>query len=164
MKILSSIFFTILLISSYACGIELRSVGPVKKKATTNDLLSSHLNLVSFRHKILSENIANLNTPGYKADEVAMPTTLEELEVGSNKGHKKIALKITSQRHMPGHYSSNSKFASHKLKDPLEIKKNGNNVSLAQQVNKVSQNQTAYDTGLKISASTNSLISTILEK
>lgn len=163
MKILISLVLTILFTASSAWGIEMKAVGSAKKKATTNDLVRSHLNLVSFRHKVLSENLANLNTPGYKANEVAMPSTVEELAAGS-KGHKRITLKTTSARHLRGNHSSDSKYTAHKLQDPLEVKQNGNNVSLAQQVNKLSQNQTAYDTGLKISASTNSLISTILGK
>lgn len=164
MKTITLLIFFILSISNAAWAIELKAVGVTKKKATSQDLLRSHLDLVSFRHKILSENLANLNTPGYKANEVKMPSTIEELASGNNKGQKKIALKTTSKRHMTGRYSTDSNHVSHKLKDPLEVKQNGNNVSLAQQVNKLSQNQSAYDTGLKISASTNSLISTILGK
>ena len=165
MKTLAAIFLASLLAASSASGLELKTTGgAAKKKASTDDLLRSHLELVSFRHKVLSENVANLNTPGYKANEVAIPSSVEALAAGNNAGHKKIALKTTSKRHMLGRNSSNGRFVSHKLKDPLEIKQNGNNVSLSQQINKISQNQADYNTGLKVSASNNSLISTVLGK
>jgi flagellar basal-body rod protein FlgB len=135
-----------------------------KKAATTNDLIHSYLDIVSFRHKILSQNVANLNTPGYKADEVEIPKTIDGLADRQKLRRKSISLATTSNKHMGGRNQSISKFATQKLKDPFEIKPNGNNVSLAQQVTKISQNQTAYDTALKAYSSSNSLVSTVLGK
>jgi flagellar basal-body rod protein FlgB len=164
MKIFNTAFIFVLVFSNIAFGIELKPVSINNKKPTTKDLLQIHLELVSYRHKVLSDNIANLNTPGYEAKEVSMPTTLSDLAAAGNGGYKKIAMRLTSYKHISGHANADNKFSSHKLKDPLERKKNGNTVSLAQQINKISQNQSAYDTSLKISASSNSLISTVLGK
>ena len=57
------------------------------KKHTTNDLFKSYLELSSFRHKVLSQNISNVNTPGYKADEVTMPDDFDGL-AGKGKAHR----------------------------------------------------------------------------
>ena len=135
-----------------------------KKPATTNELIHSYLDLASFRHKVLSQNIANLNTPGYKADEVDIPKTINGLADRQKLKRKSISLATTSSKHMVGRNHSNNKFATQKLKDPYEIKPNGNNVSLAQQITKISQNQTGYDTAIKAYSSNNSLISTVLGK
>lgn len=131
------------------------------KKFKTNDLFKSYLELSAFRHKVLSQNLANVNTPGYKADEVTMPTKYEELR-GKGKVRRKIRMVRTSNKHMIGAKDSNGKFESHKLQDPYEIKKNGNNVSLAQQMTKLSQNKNDYAAAAKAYATTNSLFSSVL--
>lgn len=129
--------------------------------SNTAKMLRTYLDIVSFRHKILSKNIANVNTPGYKADEVRLPQKFADL-VGTRS--KKIQLKATSTKHIVKNDDNNNGVASCKLTDPFETKPNGNNVSLTQQLTKISQNQTLYDTALKAYASSSNLVSTILGK
>ena len=133
------------------------------KEPTTNKLLHNYLNLLSFRHKVLSQNVANINTPGYKADEVKMPENVSDLDTSKTK-HRKLTLRNTSFRHMKSRKTETGQFNAEKLKDPFEVKANGNNVSLNQQITKISQNQTAYDTAVKTYAASNSLLSTLLGK
>lgn len=132
-------------------------------KATTNELLKSYLELTSFRHKILSQNLANVNTPRYKAEEVAAPKEYADL-TGKGKAMRSIKLVRTTDKHIGGGQDSAGKFAVHKLQDPYEIKPNGNNVSLAQQMTKVSQNQQDYNAAVKGYAVMNSLVSAVLGK
>lgn len=133
-------------------------------KLQTNDLLKSYLKLTSFRHKVLSANIANLNTPGYKANEVSMPQKYNDL-TQQDLTRGKLKLRITSKRHLTGISGAQSaNFATEKLKDPEEEKLNGNNVSLSQQMTKISQNQIYYDTALRAYVSNNSLIAAALGK
>jgi flagellar basal-body rod protein FlgB len=134
-----------------------------EKNYQTNDLFKAYLDATSFRHKVLSQNIANINTPGYKADEVEIPTKYDVL-IGEKKKIKRVSLAITSEKHILGHNKPAGKFESHKLKDPYEIKPNGNNVSLAQQMTKLSQNQQDYNAAVKGYAATNALLSTTLGK
>ncbi len=158
------VFVHLLFQSSYAYGdverLKLRKTKDQENKNyQTNELLKSALELSSFRHKILSQNMANINTPGYKADEVATPKEYSDL-ISGGRSNKKIKLKKTTSNHLDGAYTKSGKFASHKLEDPYEIKPNGNNVSLAQQMTKISQNQQDYSAALKGYNATNSLIST----
>lgn len=134
-----------------------------EKNYPTNELLKSALELSSFRHKVLSQNMANVNTPGYKADEVDTPTRYEDL-TGKGKASKRIRLAKTASKHLDGEQKASGKYNSHKLKDPYEIKPNGNNVSLPQQMTKLSQNQQEYGAALKSYGATNDLISTVLGK
>lgn len=133
------------------------------KNHTTNDLLKSYMELTSFRHKTLSQNLANVNTPGYKADEVATPKEYGDL-TGKGRANRKVRLAKTANHHLDGAQKSTAKFTAHKLEDPYEIKPNGNNVSLAQQMTKVSQNQQDYNAALKGYNATNALVSTALGK
>jgi flagellar basal-body rod protein FlgB len=74
-------------------------------------------------------------------------------------------MKLTSSKHINSKRSSVSgKFSSHKLKDPYEVKPNGNNVSIAQQMLKLSQNQQDYNAALKSYSATNNLLSSVIGK
>jgi flagellar basal-body rod protein FlgB len=134
-----------------------------EKNTTTNDLMKSYLELTAFKHKVLSENIANINTPGYKAEDVDNPKDYSDL---SEKGRSNRVLKLarTSDNHIADTKRSSGKLSSHKLKDPYEVKPNGNNVSLAQQMTKLSQNQQDYNAAVKGYAVMNSLVSAVLGK
>lgn len=133
------------------------------KKHRTNDLFKSYLELSSFRHKTLAQNVANVNTPGYKADEVAMPDEYNGI-VGRGKTSRKITMTRTSSKHISGSNGSNGRFSSEKLKDPYEIKKNGNNVSMSQQMTKIAQNRNDYNAAVKGYATLNSLYGTVVGK
>lgn len=156
-----STFFCLIAACTFASGAGRK---PRASAATTNKLLRSYLEAVSFRHKILSQNLANLNTPGYKAEEVKMPKTIDDLTDKQNLRHRSVNLTATSNRHINGNKPFSSQLSVQKLKDPFEVKPNGNNVSLAQQVTKVSQNQLAYDAALKAYVSNNALVSIVLGK
>lgn len=161
------VFIGLLWGNSYAQEVKYlplkKSIAKADKNHSTNELLKSALELTSFRHKILSQNIANINTPGYKADEVAAPTKYEDLS-DKNRSYKKIKLIRTTSQHLSGNHKFSEKFRSHKLQDPYEIKPNGNNVSLSQQMTKISQNQQEYNAALKGYNATNALISIVLGK
>jgi flagellar basal-body rod protein FlgB len=133
------------------------------KQHQTNDLFKSYLEASAYRNKVLSQNLANVNTPGYKADEVTMPSSLNELS-GSGKTTHSVRMKVTSDKHIHGSKGKDGKFISHKLKDPDEVKKNGNNVSLRQQMTKLSQNKSDYTAAVKGYATVNSLFSSVLSK
>lgn len=134
-----------------------------KRDHKTNDLYKSYLGYSAYRNEILSQNLANVNTPGYKADEVYIPSNFNEL-AGNNGASKKINIARTSAMHISKHKNNGSKLRSQKLKDPDEVKKNGNNVSLRQQMTKLSQNKTDYTTAIKGYATINSLFSSIIGK
>lgn len=52
------------------------------------DLLSQMMRMAELRHRVASENIANVNTPGYRAREVSFDEALRELSSGSaSPGH-----------------------------------------------------------------------------
>lgn len=133
------------------------------KAASTNDLLKAYLDRSSFRHKTLSENMANVNTPKYKANEVPEVEGYDDL-LGKGKKVRKLSMARTNQKHIIGKDGQDGHFVSEKLKDPYEIKPNGNNVSVAQQMTKLSQNQQDYNAAVKSYATTNGLVSAVLGK
>ena len=129
----------------------------------TNDLYKSFLEQSAYRNEVLAQNLANVNTPGYKADEVYMPNNFNDLS-GNSGASKAVTMANTSPKHITKHKENQGKFRKSKLKDPDEIKKNGNNVSLRQQMTKLSQNKTDYTAAVKGYATINSLFSAVIGK
>ncbi len=167
MKKLISVIFIVYFSCTCFAGtkghISLSKAEKKESKSTTNEMLKSYLEVSSFRNKVLSQNVANINTPGYKADEVNMPEKYEDLSSDGGK-NTRIGMKVTSYRHISGTNAPQGKLSSHKLKDPDEIKKNGNNVSMRQQMAKISQNKNDYTAAVKAYATSNSLYSSVLGK
>jgi flagellar basal-body rod protein FlgB len=170
---MKAFFCTLIIIMSFAVNTQASGKAshiPLTKpgrqeynKHQTNELFKSYLEASSFRHKILSQNIANVNTPGYKANEVEMPDTFDDLNP-NNTSVKKVRMATTSRNHIVPNRSRERRFSSHKIKNPDEIKKNGNNVSLRQQMTKLSQNKNDYAAVMKTYAATNSLFSAVIGK
>jgi flagellar basal-body rod protein FlgB len=121
------------------------------------------MEMSSFRHKVLASNIANTNTPRYKAKEFDMPTEIEQFQP-SGKVSKRLRLNSTSRGHLRGGSAGDNYFASHNLKDPYEVKPNGNTVSMQQQIMKISGNRKGYDAALKLYSTSNELYGAILGK
>ena len=92
------------------------------KKHGTNDLFKSYLELSSFRRKTLVQNVAIVNTPGYKANEVEMLEDFDDF-IGKGRTARKISMAKTSFKHIGASKDSSGKFVIQKFKDPYEVKK-----------------------------------------
>jgi flagellar basal-body rod protein FlgB len=89
------------------------------------DLASSQARWLAVRQTTIASNVANANTPGYKALDVSpFSKTLEQA---------KVALATTSPAHIP---SEESEAMTEKVKkgDSWEIVHSGNSVSLEQEM------------------------------
>lgn len=134
------------------------------KNYATNQLFAAYLERGAYRHKVLSENMANVNTPGYKADEVVEANDFEDLIGDKANISGGVGLSKTNSLHLEGKRKVSDRRVREKLKNPYEKKPNGNNVSIAQQMTKLSQNQQDYNAAVKSYATTNALVSAVLGK
>ena len=99
---------------------------------------------------VISKNLANSNTPGYKAMEV--------LEPGYKTNNKRgIGLATTSPNHIGG-IGGNGSFKTIKQKDTYETAPNGNNVSIEEQMVKMSANSAEYQAATNIMHKVHSLM------
>ena len=57
--------------------------------------LGKSLDIAALRQKVTAQNVANLNTPGYKKSYVAFGTELE-------RARERLPLQRTNPRHLPG--------------------------------------------------------------
>jgi flagellar basal-body rod protein FlgB len=109
--------------------------------------LQKSLNAGSLRHKVLTSNIANIDTPNYKAFEVVM----DDVRKNNQRVKQPIELVRTQSRHLSGRHSSSS---------PIKIKTvdssgnnfraDGNTVDLDRTMGKLAENTLMYRTAAQI--------------
>ena len=125
----------------------------------TSILSSQVLQFLSAKHQVIAENIANNNTPGYKANKLDMPKNFLSL-INKTTSPNRIQMSTSTANHLAGDVSS-LKYRT--KKDMSGTKKiNGNNVSLKDQIMNISGNQVEYDKAIKSYMNANSLMSVAL--
>ncbi len=109
-------------------------------------MMRQYLNLASTRHKLISGNIANISTPGYRSKDIDFHGELKKFL--DNKDHLKV--KVTHENHIP--------IGQSRPKGPeLIINKsrsgNGiNNVDIDKEVANMAENQIYYTAGARLLA------------
>ncbi len=68
--------------------------------SATMDYLSRGMSAANLRHEVISNNIANVNTPRFKKSAVVFETLLAK-ELGLFDEQKKVEIVRTHDRHMP---------------------------------------------------------------
>ena len=112
----------------------------------TIDLLGKSLDIRSKRHSIIASNIANAETPGYKAKDISFEDELKKAIVMESGDMRK-----TNPRHMSG--AGNISSVTVKSVDAEgALRNDGNNVSVDEEMSKLAQNSIGYDTASQILA------------
>lgn len=98
----------------------------------------------SARQGVLAQNIANADTPGYQAKELAAPD-FKSIATGTHStSRKNLPMALTQPGHMGGRMAGASAFIEEKRLSTYERNPNGNNVSLEEETMLVSRNQAEY--------------------
>jgi flagellar basal-body rod protein FlgB len=92
----------------------------------TFKLLENMMDVASFRQKVLASNIANADTPGYKAKDISFQSELNKAISGS-KGNYTVFEAV-----------------------PTMINRDGNTVSIDTEMTKVAENQLIYNSATQI--------------
>jgi flagellar basal-body rod protein FlgB len=108
--------------------------------SSISNKLYEQLNFRGERQKVISSNIANINTPGYKTKELVFEDEL------NNSINNSLQLKATNSRHMTNINSSQVN-SNPKLTEVtnLEEQNDGNNVNLDTQMGEMSKNKILFD-------------------
>ncbi len=113
----------------------------------TISMLERSLNLRSLQHRVLASNIANMDTPNYKAVELAVA---EEMN-GKKDSDSGIQLVRTQTGHLP---LKQSPADSVKLKvaqpPPFSLRGDGNTVDLDRTMGRLAENTLLYKTAAQI--------------
>jgi flagellar basal-body rod protein FlgB len=102
-------------------------------------MLGRRMSWLGRNHDVLAQNIANANTPGYKARALKpRPFRTMVAEAGGP-----IALTLTAAGHMPG-MQAPARDGVRPQRDPYEVTITGNSVSIEQQAVKIGRNAMDY--------------------
>lgn len=128
-------------------------------------LLEKAMDLRARRHEVLSSNIANIDTPNYKAFDVALEDALAT--AGERKGEG--ALRTTHPDHIPGGAGAPSLAAGGaapvvQADDPAYAPRgDGNTVNLDREMLKISENGLIYSVLTQVTAKEFTGLKTIIE-
>ena len=106
------------------------------------NLLEKALAGSSLRHKVISDNIANINTPGYKRKEVSFE---EELVAAAEAGDARRGMTRTH----PGHLLPATNLPEpNRIRtiDHTSLRTDGNNVDIDAEMAAMTKNQIFYNT------------------
>ena len=105
--------------------------------STVTELLFKQLNYRGERQKVISSNIANIDTPDFKTKDLRFKNELD-------KSNETLKLTTTNAAHMQ--ISPNPDKSSMKMYevDGLEVQNDGNNVNLDQQMSQQTQNSMMF--------------------
>lgn len=102
------------------------------------------LSLRAYRQQILAGNIANADTPNYKARDFDFSAALKEAAAGRSSGS--LALVTTAPAHLPG--SAEASPARLLYRTPVQASVDGNTVDMDVERGQFSENAMQYEAGL----------------
>ena len=106
-----------------------------------NDVISRLLDVSMLRHKVVSQNIANVNTPAYQHQEVAFEDALQE---------------ALSRGKMPKDFHELQ--ATVENSDRPAVRADGNNVDIDKELGLLGKNATFYETFTQVLATNNAMM------
>jgi len=106
----------------------------------TANILEKGLDTASLRNQVLSKNLANVDTPGYKRFEVMF-----EAELSKARQQNRLKVTITHERHIPIG-SKNGLTAEPKVvrSDDSSMRNDGNNVDIDREMAALAKNTLVY--------------------
>jgi flagellar basal-body rod protein FlgB len=124
-------------------------------------LMKGRLDYMSQRQSVLAQNIANADTPDYRARDVAEPDFAQMARKMSNPAAQNLPLTVTNPKHVSPQKAA-AAFSTERRKLTDELNPNGNNVVIEEEMMKVGQNQAEYQKVLNMYGKTISMFKTAL--
>lgn len=117
-------------------------------------VLKKALDFQSQRHLLISSNISNIDTPGYKAKDIDFKGALRAA-LGAGDG---LALQTTHSRHIGANKDDIRGLQAEPFIEPDTAKSNGNNVNIDKEMMKLAENQIAYNATVQMMSKRGSTI------
>ena len=122
-------------------------------------MIDEKLRYHSQRMPVLAQNVANADTPGYKAKDVQAPDFKKMVEA-----NQRFAIAHTSPLHLSSSTMLSPALAVVLQEAAYETNPNGNNVSIEEQIQKVSMNASEYQLALNLHESVDKMFNIAIGK
>ena len=103
--------------------------------------LHKGLNTASLRQQVIADNVANINTPGFKKRDVSFEGELSRALENSHSQR----LRQTNERHLSGGSSLTSVRARVTTVDATSMRYDGNNVDIDEEMSKLAENSIRFN-------------------
>lgn len=116
--------------------------------AKSNQLLEAGLNARAMRQDLISSNIANIDTPFYKARDIDFESALIEKKkeiYGQNSAVNRLEMAQTDSNHLTGVTDFDSSKATLYLRDGHMARNDGNTVDLDVETSELGKNAMMFD-------------------
>jgi len=126
------------------------------------NILERSLDAAALRHRMIANNIANIDTPQYKSKQVVFEQLLQQ-ELGGTPGGQRLAAYRTHERHLP--FPMSNGYAQPQIvSNPNQIvQSNGNNVDLEFEMNELAKNQIWYNGLTQLTAGSFQKLKTVIQ-
>ena len=109
-------------------------------------VLKKNLDFQSQRSLLISSNITNMSTPGYKAQDLDFKTQLKDaIDLGNQ-----LSVKITDKKHIGPSMDSLKSLEPNVFEEKDAARSDGNNVNIDKEMMKLSENQIMYNATVQI--------------
>lgn len=109
-------------------------------------IMEKSLNASAMQQQMLSNNIANVDTPGYKRSEVVFQSKLDQLL--NNRGKEVFPMSVTDKMHIPAveTFTIDEIQPEIKMNTETSLRTDGNNVDIDSEMAKMAENTAYYGT------------------
>ncbi|MBB5022388.1 flagellar basal body rod protein FlgB [Desulfurispira natronophila] len=118
---------------------------------TPINLLGTSMTVRSKNQDIIASNIANAETPNYKAKELVFEDQLRQAVLGKREDKEVMPMQRTHQAHLPT--DERSPFMPYmQLQNNQTVRNDGNDVELEKEVGRMMENSTMYQVSSTIAS------------
>lgn len=121
-------------------------------------MLKTHMRWLETRQRLLAENVANAETPGYRGRDLKPTDFTRQLQAATS-----VQMISTNSGHLAGVTQSDPSFQSDRSQ-PFEVTPRGNSVSLEEEMMRVAQNQVDHQTAATLYSRSLGLIKAAIGK
>lgn len=125
---------------------------------TLFSLMKNKMEYLSERQAVLAQNVANIDTPGFQAHDIEKPN----FDALVNPLMNKIQMRLTSPMHKQGGSDKGPTYKEITRDSTYELNFNKNNITLEEEMKKLSETQTDYQTVTNLYRKTTEMFKTAL--
>jgi flagellar basal-body rod protein FlgB len=124
-------------------------------------MLRERMTWLNQRQDVLTQNVANADTPGFVARDLKPQDFSEELRQAQSPARAASQLMTTDPRHISVPSTSSAPFEDYEVRD-AEANPNGNSVSLEQEMIKVSDTEAQFQAATNLYGKTITMMKTAI--
>jgi flagellar basal-body rod protein FlgB len=124
-------------------------------------MLRERMGWLNQRQDVLTQNVANVDTPGFVARDLKPQDFSHELQQAQSPMRTAGQLAVTDPRHISLTSTTSGPFQNYEVRD-AEANPNGNSVSLEQEMIKVSDTQAQFQAATNLYAKTITMMKTAI--